>query len=385
MNAGGISEAGRIQAAENLKLKRKEIAENKAANRAYRHMSHPKIMSYPRAVTPDESNGSRLLIKCFEYIPPKTKFNSGYDISKATKSGTLKYNEGKENESTRYYKKGEALRNEDGSFALFKNDKKYENLGGRAGKKHHYYVELPIPQDVNDSNTVTWGDDNLNIFQLAGIQAATNLLTGEETGFEQAKIALIQASTKGMDLDPGLRRAVAAAVSGQAIDNLGGRVNANSAIGRATGKILNSNLDLLFNGVNLRSFPMNIVFSPRSPEESQMVKYIIRAFKSSMAAKKGRDENRNAVSGQGGIFLRSPDVFQLRYLHNGKEHPFLNSFKHCALTGMSVNYTNAGTFASYSDGTPVSIQMSLTFKELNPIYHEDYDAFNMNDEFGVGF
>jgi len=377
MNAGGISEAGRIQAAENLKLKRKEIAENKAANRAYRHMSHPKIMSYPRAVTPDESNGSRLLIKCFEYIPPKTKFYSGYTIEKAKKAGQDKYGN--------VYKKGDVRRNEDGSIALFKDDKKFENLGGRAGKKHHYYVELPIPQDVNDSNTVTWGDDNLNIFQLAGVQAATNLLTGEETGFEQAKIALIKASTQGMDLDPGLRRAVAAAISGQAIDNLGGRVNAASAIGRATGKILNSNLDLLFNGVNLRSFPMNMVFSPRSPEESQMVKYIIRAFKSSMAAKKGRDENRNAVSGQGGIFLKSPDVFQLRYLHNGKEHPFLNSFKHCALTGMTVNYTNAGTFASYSDGTPVSIQMSLTFKELNPIYHEDYDAFNMNDEFGVGF
>ena len=41
------------------------------------------------------------------------------------------------------------------------------------------------------------------------------------------------------------------------------------------------------------------------------------------------------VSGQGGIFLKSPDVFQLRYLHNGADHPFLNSFKHCALTGMS--------------------------------------------------
>ena len=377
MNAGGISEAGRIQAAENLKLKRKEIAENKAANRAYRHMSHPKIMSYPRAVTPDESNGSRLLIKCFEYIPPKTKFNSGYNIKKAKIAG--------EDEYGNKYKKGDVARDADGNVQLFKTNEKFENLGGRAGKKHHYYVELPIPQDVNDSNTVTWGDDNLNIFQLAGITAATNLLTGEEAGFEQAKIALIEASTKGMDLDPGLRRAVAAAISGQAIDNLGGRVNASSAIGRATGKILNSNLDLLFNGVNLRSFPMNMVFSPRSPEESQMIKYIIRAFKSSMAAKKGRDENRNAVSGQGGIFLRSPDVFQLRYLHNGKEHPFLNSFKHCALTGMSVNYTNAGTFASYSDGTPVSIQMSLTFKELNPIYHEDYDAFNMNDEFGVGF
>ena len=38
--------------------------------------------------------------------------------------------------------------------------------------KHHYYVELPIPQDVNDTNTVTWGDDTLNVFQLAGLQAA---------------------------------------------------------------------------------------------------------------------------------------------------------------------------------------------------------------------
>jgi len=52
---------------------------------------------------------------------------------------------------------------------------------------------------------------------------------------------------------------------------------------------------------------------------------------------------------------------------------------------MAVNYTNAGTFASYSDGTPVSIQMNLTFKELNPIYFEDYDKFEPNDSQGVGF
>ena len=58
--------------------------------------------------------------------------------------------------------------------------------------------------------------------------------------------------------------------------------------------------------------------------------------------------------------FKAPDVFQIRYLHRGKDHPFLNSFKHCALTGMSVNYTNAGTFASYADGTPVTYnQMSL--------------------------
>ena len=154
----------------------------------------------------------------------------------------------------------------------------------------------------------------------------------------------------------------------------------NSAIGRAEGMALNSNLELLFDSVNLRTFPFTINFSPRTRQESMMVKHIIRAFKSSMAAKKGTSEQ-----GQGGIFLRAPDVFQLRYLHRGKDHPFLNSFKHCALTGMSVNYTGAGTFASYSDGTPVNIKMSLTFKELNPIYFEDYDSFKANDGNGVGF
>ena len=154
----------------------------------------------------------------------------------------------------------------------------------------------------------------------------------------------------------------------------------NSAIGRATGKALNSNLELLFDSVNLRTFPFSINFSPRTPDESMMVKHIIRAFKSSMAAKKGTSD-----VGQGGIFLRAPDVFHLRYLHRGKDHPFLNSFKHCALTGMTVNYTNAGTYASYEDGTPVSINMNLTFKELNPIYHEDYDDFEKDDNNGVGF
>ena len=52
---------------------------------------------------------------------------------------------------------------------------------------------------------------------------------------------------------------------------------------------------------------------------------------------------------------------------------------------MQVNYTGAGTFASYSDGTPVNIKMSLTFKELNPIYFEDYEGFTANDGMGVGF
>jgi len=243
--------------------------------------------------------------------------------------------------------------------------------------KRIYSVELPIPQDVNDANTVTWGDDNMNIFMLAGLTAAGNLGKGES--FEAAKELITQKTDLGGfgALDESTQRAVKAAIAGKAIDVMGGQIRPNSAIGRASGMILNSNLELLFDSVNLRSFPFSINFSPRTPKESDMVRHIIRAFKSSMAAKKGIDE----AGGQGGVFLRAPDVFSLRYLHNGGQHPFLNSFKDCALTGMTVNYTNAGTYTTYDDGTPVSIRMNLTFKELNPIYHEDY----IDNIPGVGF
>ena len=46
---------------------------------------------------------------------------------------------------------------------------------------------------------------------------------------------------------------------------------------------------------------------------------------------------------------------------------------------MNVIYTASGTYATYQDSTPVHLQMTLTFKELNPIYGEDY-----NKEEGLG-
>ena len=335
-------------------------------------------MGYPVARGPGEETGDTLLIKCLEYLPPETTTSYEYTLSTAEKKGKI----GDQN-----YNEGDLLRNSKGNIATSIAPETFKMINNGASDQlqkmsHIYYVELPIPQDVNDSNTVTWGDDSLNILQLAGLAVAQKALT-QRPGqtFDEAKNLL----TKGIfqassEFDEGTKQGIVAAVTGKAIDNLGGNISVNSAIGRATGMTLNSNLELLFDSVNLRTFPFSINFSPRNADESMMVKHIIRAFKSSMAAKKGTSD-----VGQGGIFLRAPDVFQLRYLHRGTDHPFLNSFKHCALTGMTVNYTNAGTFASYSDGTPVSIQMNLTFKELNPIYFEDYLDFEEGDYNGVGF
>ena len=219
----------------------------------------------------------------------------------------------------------------------------------------------------------------MNIFQLAGVAAASQFMAKPGESFQKG-LDVIQ---KGIDLGEGLstptQNAIRNAIAGAAINQIGGNVNASSIIARSTGQVLNSNLELLFGGVNLRTFPFSVTFTPRYYEEMLVVKKIIRQFKMAMSAKAGTLSGGSAS----GIFLQSPDVFSLRYLHNGQDHPFLNRFKLCALTGMTVNYTNSGTYASYEDGSPVSIRMNLTFKELNPIYSEDYDG--MSDEDGVGF
>ena len=258
-------------------------------------------------------------------------------------------------------------------------------------EKINYFIELPIPQQISDSNSVTWGEDTMNIMELAGMAAAGNIvgakgIGGLAGGFDDLRKKILSDNVENTfpGLTPDVLNGLRAALSGAALNSLGTNVSVQSVLGRSTGQILNSNLELLFSGVNLRSFPFNITFSPRSKLESDRVKAIINALKRSMSAKTGATDYQS----NGGVFLKPPDVFLLRYLSNGKDHPFLNSFKPCALTNMSTNYTGSGTYATYGDGTPVNIQVSLMFKEINPVYAEDYDQGNYfgNDPgTGVGF
>jgi len=334
-------------------------------------------LGYPLARGSSEKTGDTFLIKCLEYVPPASGMGTSLELDEVTQTaitgGTTKNIFGGKGKTV---KAGDQVVTGYTNLRMNATD---ANSRMSRNSKIKYYIELPIPQEVNDSNVVTWGDNEMNIFQLAGITAASQFIDKPGETFQKG-LDIIQ---KGVDLGEGLdaptQNAIRNAISGAAINQIGGNVNASSIIARSTGQVLNSNLELLFGGVNLRSFPFSVTFTPRYYDEMITVKKIIRQLKMSMAAKAGTLNGGSAS----GIFLKSPDVFSLRYLHNGQDHPFLNKFKLCALTGMSVNYTNSGTYASYEDGTPVSIRMSLTFKELNPVYSEDYDG--MSDEDGVGF
>jgi len=253
-------------------------------------------------------------------------------------------------------------------------------------------VLLPIPGDIKDRNDVNYQDDSMNSLVGAGSCAlstlmqdgggiASALLSGEFTDANN-KLNAAGESLKAALGDSGLtaERAVeliTKSLAGRALSIFGGNVSLQSLTARSQGQIFNPNMELLFNSPSLRNFNFSFKMTPRSADEGEEIKTIIRFFKRGMAPK--ADEK--------GLYLNTPNVFELRYRQGNGEHKFLHRFKQCFMTDISVNYTGEGVYATYDNGTPVSMIMNLSFKEVAPIYDIDYDSeLSMsNRELNTGF
>jgi hypothetical protein len=265
------------------------------------------------------------------------------------------------------------------SFALNSSDQTYAQIyAGQGNQDILGSVILPIPEGISDQNSSEWGTGTLNPLESAAYDIATGAINGGFAGGTNAAInfgsKVINAAQTGVG-----QGAIQGGFAAAAVQAALGKQDSGSIISRAQGVTFNQNIELLFTGIQLRSavtFQFDMV--PRDDSESEEIKQIIRNFKYYSAAKKGL--NSGSASG---LFLKSPEVFRLQYMSGNKQHPFLNKFKICALTNMSVNYTASGTYATYSDATPVHMQLTLSFQELTPIYAEDYESGQ--GKTGVGY
>ena len=252
-------------------------------------------------------------------------------------------------------------------------------------------IILQMPSNIQDGNAVDYGESKMNTLIGAAAGAIGSVINktgeaikeggkGDQEGAKNKMAELSGDLKKTLGADSSLMDAAAqfttAKATSAALGALGGNVSTAQLLARETGNIFNPNMELLFNGPTLRSFNFSFKMTPRSPSEAEECKNIIRSFKLNMAPK---TKNTGSIGGSG-VFLKTPNVFELRYKKGGREHPFLHKFKQCFLTNISVNYTGEGVYTTYDDATPVSMNLDLTFKELEPIYDVDYD-----DAGGVGF
>ena len=221
---------------------------------------------------------------------------------------------------------------------------------------------LPIPGGIADGNSVSWNQENMNPVDIAKAEFALRTIRDGSEGFT-GSVADIAGALGGTGKDT-IATLLAQAASG----------TGNQLLTRTTGSVLNPNMELLFQGPALRDFGFQFKLSPRSNREAKEIIRIIRFFKQGMAP----------IRSQSRLFLKSPHTFKLQYLHDNDDHKYLNRFKECALQSCAVTYGEA-QYSTYEDGVLSSYNMHLSFKELEPIFNDEYTALDGNNDSMIGY
>ena len=225
-------------------------------------------------------------------------------------------------------------------------------------------VVLPIPNNISDTNSMDWGSNSMNAFE-AGLAAAA--FTGISGGIGEG----VQSFGKSMEAflkDDTSKKGFGATFAGAAA-----AVDGNAILSRAEGAVINPNLELLFNGPQLRPFNFTFKLAAREKKESEQIIKILNFFK----------RGSSAIRTESNLFLKAPHTFRIQYLHmgqSGEDHPFIGRIKECALQSITTSYTPEGQYATFNDGVMVSYQITMQFQELEPIFNSDYEGLS-----GIGY
>jgi hypothetical protein len=251
-----------------------------------------------------------------------------------------------------------------------------------------YYI-LPMPPQIGTNNQVGWDKGEINAAGSAIAALGQELMKNSSGSPVPTLEGLGQAFNKVRNFGSALAGQAGAGggLVGDYLTSLminlipGNQVSPSDIFARNKGIVINPNMEFLFKGPNLRQFIFTFLLIARNKKESDHIRDMVRSLKKHMSPKKTIDTfGDNQLFG---AFLQTPDVFKLSYMKGASGHPYLNTFKYCAMTGISVNFAEGMTYMSYDDGAPVAVGLSMDFTELTPIYAEDYDSDYAGG--GVGF
>lgn len=251
-------------------------------------------------------------------------------------------------------------------------------------------ILLYMPEDIGAQYGVDWGAqeftnvgrDLLNVFGAIATGNAGSAATGA--------IDTIKNSTGRL---PSLLGQGVADLINTIPGQLGGQVDLQQVLSGLTGTILNPNTELLFNGFTLRSFDLAFKMAPTNGPEATEIKTIINTFKQAALPRYGSQgstdifkrikdanvpgipdtPNDNLEEFPNNSYISNPYLCQVNFKKGASAHPFIPKYKPCVISNIDVSYTPDGSWATYSDGSPVATSLRITFKESKLVYAEEIE------------
>lgn len=153
----------------------------------------------------------------------------------------------------------------------------------------------------------------------------------------------------------------------------------------AFGVVQNPMMELIYTRPDFRTFRFDFNFNPRSEREAIEVYNIIQRLYFHQAPE--------IAEGSAGFFLVPPSEFDIEFYYNGIQNPNIPKISTCVLESIDVDYApSQGGFTAYEvpgenipspgkTGTPVSIRLSLSFRETEIVTKANYDARKKNEIF----
>ncbi|MFZ4599683.1 MAG: hypothetical protein ACOYNN_13645 [Terrimicrobiaceae bacterium] len=124
------------------------------------------------------------------------------------------------------------------------------------------------------------------------------------------------------------------------------------------GLAINPQQQLLFEGIDFRTYQMAFTFTPYSRQEAEAVKEIIKLFRYHAAPQ--------ITTAAAGMFFVPPSTFDLDFLFNGQRNNNVTRVAESVIESIDVNYAPNG-WSAHDDGAPVQTTLTMNFKEIELI------------------
>jgi hypothetical protein len=145
---------------------------------------------------------------------------------------------------------------------------------------------------------------------------------------------------------------------------IGERASTISVAGQ--GYAINPLLQVVYQQTKNREFQFKFKFAPRSAQEAAEVLSIIKTLRF--------HSYPEYSSGGGSRYFIPPSEFQITHYYKTKPNQNLPKIFQAVLSDVKVEYGPNATFATFSDGMPIEIDLNLTFTETIALTKSEISA-----------
>ena len=214
-------------------------------------------------------------------------------------------------------------------------------------------IAIYLPPNVKDATSVGYNNAEMGVIGAAAAGAA-GVIDALRRGDLSGLASTLGTAAKDLLATAGLGLGSEFLGTLAGVDPEGLKGFAKKAFGQAS----NPYMEVLFEGVEMRTFTYNFTFSPRNADETDDVQKIIEMFRFHMLPE---------LNGGSSAFMTLPSTFDIHYMYQvtpdeSNENNYYTKIATCVLKGCDVDYTPNGV-KSFASGAPTQITMSLSFQE----------------------